>query len=211
MVGQGVLRECLVNPEVEKVLSVGRNPSGRQSPKLDEIVRKDLLDYSGAEAELTGFDACFFCLGVTSVGMSEERYRQITHDIALAAARELVRRNPTMTFVFVSGMGADSSGAGPVMWARVKGETENDLIAVGFPAVYIFRPGAIVPMHGIRSKTWLYRVFYGVLGPILPLLMRWFPKYVTSTERVGKAMIRVVKRGGAQRILENGDINELGK
>jgi uncharacterized protein YbjT (DUF2867 family) len=207
MVGQGVLRECLLDPDIGDVLAVGRSATGQRHPKLREVVRPDLLDLEEIADELTGFDACFFCLGVTSLGMTEERYRQVTYDLTLSVARTLAPLNPAMTFVYVSGMGTDSSGLGRSMWARVKGETENALLRLPFRAAYMFRPAAIVPLHGIRSKTWWYRLFYAAVAPLLPLLYRWFPKYVTTTEQVGRAMILVARRGAPRTVLENADIN----
>jgi uncharacterized protein YbjT (DUF2867 family) len=209
MVGQGVLRECLLNNEVESVLSIGRSAIGQQHAKLRELLHENFLDYSDVTDKLTGFDACFFCLGVSSAGMSEERYTRVTYDIALAAARTLARLNPGMTFIYVSGMGTDSSEHGGSMWARVKGKTENDLLRLPFKAAYMFRPAAIVPLHGIKSKTIVYRIFYAALGPLLPLLKGRFPKYVTTTEQLGRAMIQVAKDGAPKRVLENSDINRV--
>jgi uncharacterized protein YbjT (DUF2867 family) len=209
MVGQGVLRECLLDPEVRSVLSIGRSATGRQHPKLSELIHADFLDYSAIEQKLSGFDACFFCLGVSSAGMTQERYTRVTYDIALAAARTLARLNPDMTFIYVSGMGTDSSERGSSMWAQVKGKTENDLLRLPFKAAYMFRPAAIVPLHGVKSKTKLYRLFYAVLGPLLPLLNGRFPKYVTTTEQIGRAMIKVAKDGWPKPVLENLDINAV--
>ena len=209
MVGQGVLRECLLDPEVTAVLSIVRSPTGQQHPKFREIVHKDFFGFTSLEPELSGFDACFFCLGVSSAGMSEENYRRVTYDITLAAARRLAKLNPTMTFVYVSGAGTDSSERGRAMWARVKGQTENALLRLPFKAAYMFRPGVIVPLHGIKSRTMIYRVPYAVLGPILPLLKRLFPKYVTTTEKLGRAMLSAAKRGAPKAILESADINQL--
>ena len=209
MVGQGVLRECLLDPEVESVLSIGRSASGQQHPKLRELLRSDLFDYSAVESQLSGYDACFFCLGVSSAGMAEDKYRRITYDLTLAAARCLARLNPNMTFIYVSGMGTDSSMKSRTMWARVKGETENALLQLPFKRAYMFRPGAIVPRHGIKSKTRVYQVFYTLTGPLLPLLYRWFPKYVTTTEQVGRAMLKVAKNGWPKAVLENSGINAL--
>jgi uncharacterized protein YbjT (DUF2867 family) len=209
MVGQGALRECLLDPEVSTVLSIVRSSAGQQNPKLREIVHKDFLDFSSIEAELSGFDACFFCLGVSSAGMSEENYRRVTYDITLAAAQTLVKLNPSMTFIYVSGAGTDSSESGRMMWARVKGQTENALLRLPFKAAYMFRPGVIVPLHGIKSRTMLYRVPYAVLGPILPLLKRLFPRYVTTTEKLGRAMLVAAKRGAPKAVLESSDINKL--
>jgi len=209
MVGQGVLRECLLDPEVTSVLSIVRSSTGQQHQKLREIIHKDFFDFSSLEPELTGLDACFFCLGVSSAGLSEQNYRRVTCDIALAAAQTLVKLNPNMTMVFISGSGTDSSGSGRVMWARVKGQTENALLRLPFKAAYMFRPGVIVPLHGIKSRTMLYRIPYIILGPILPLLKRLFPKYVTTTEKLGRAMLTAAKRGAPTHILESADINSL--
>ncbi len=206
MIGQGVLRACLLDPDVASVVAIGRGVIGQQHPKLREIVHADFLDLSPAADQLSGFDACFFCLGVSSAGMSEESYRRITYDFTLAAARVLAARNPNMTFIYVSGAGADSSERGRSMWARVKGQTENELLRLPFHA-YIFRPALIVPMHGIQSRTKVYRAFYAVLGPLLPLLSGRFPKYVTTTERIGRAMLVVVRNGWPTRVLETADIN----
>jgi len=207
MVGQGVLRECLLDPDVRSVLSIGRSATGQQHERLRELVHQDLLDYSAIESRLWGFDACFFCLGVTSAGMSEENYRKVTYDITMAAAETLVKLNPGMTFIYVSGMGTDSTGRGRTMWARVKGQTENALLRLPFKAVFLFRPGFIVPQHGVRSKTGLYQAFYTVLGPLLPWLLRMAPKYGTSTEQVGRAMLQLAKHGASKAVFENADIN----
>jgi uncharacterized protein YbjT (DUF2867 family) len=209
MVGQGVLRECLLDPGVTSVLTLGRAATGQQHPKLREIVHANLLDYSSLEPQLTGLDACYFCLGVTSAGKSEDEYRRITYDLTLAAATVLARLNPNMVFIYVSGMGTDSSEQGRVMWARVKGQTENALFRLPFRAAYAFRPAGIVPLHGIVSKTFAYRVSYSVLKPFLPFLEAKFPKYVTTTEKVGRAMLRVTREGAPRRVLENIDINRL--
>lgn len=208
MIGQGVLRECLLAPDVESILAIVRSPTGQRHEKLREIVHEDFFDFSAIEAELTGLDACFFSLGVSSAGMTEESYRRITYDMTMAAAQVLVRLNPGMTFIYVSGAGTDSTERGLVIWARVKGEIENALLRLPFKAVYMFRPGFIQPLHGIISKTKLYRAFYAVTGPIFPLLKR-FPKYVTTTEQVGRAMIEVARHGFPKPILESADINSL--
>ena len=210
MVGQGVLHECLADGDVTQVLCVGRNPSGRTHPKLHELVVADLYDYSAVEDRLAGFDACFFCLGVSSVGMSEEDYRRVTHDLTLAAARTLARLNPQMTFVYVSGAGTDSTERGPRMWARVKGATENALMRLPFRAAYMFRPGFIQPLHGVRSKTALYRAAYVIAAPVFGLLRRWRPDSVTTSVQVGRAMLAVAKRGAPAPLVEMADINALG-
>ncbi len=209
MVGQGVLHECLLDPEVQNILSIGRSVTGQRHQKLRELVHEDFLDFSTLEAELSGFDACFFCLGVSSAGMTEERYHRVTYDITMAAAQTLLKLNPEMTFIYVSGMGTDSTERGRVMWARVKGKTENALLRLPFKAQYMFRPAFIQPLHGIRSKTKLYRALYAILGPVYPLVRMLFPKYVTTTEQVGRAMIKVAKQGAPKSVLENWDINSI--
>ncbi|MGZ8829741.1 MAG: epimerase [Thermoanaerobaculia bacterium] len=210
MVGQGVLRECLLDPHVERVLSIGRSATGQHHAKLREIVRPDLFDLSTLESELVGFDACFFCLGVSSAGMAEEGYRRVTYDLTMTAARTLSRLNPQMTFVYVSGAGTDSTGRGRTMWARVKGQTENDLLRLPFRAAYMFRPAGIQPLHGVTSRTMLYRIFYAFTRPLFPLLKALFPRFVTTTERVGRAMIEVARHGPSKAILETDDINRIG-
>jgi uncharacterized protein YbjT (DUF2867 family) len=207
MVGQGVLRECLLDPGVHKILSIGRSTTGQHHEKLHEIIHTDFLDFSAIQGQLSGFDACFFCLGVSSVGMPEERYRRITYDFTMAAARTLMDRDPGMTFIYVSGMGTDSTERGRTRWARVKGKTENDLLRLPFKAAYMFRPAAILPLHGITSKTGLYRALYMLVAPLVPLLKGTWPKYVTTTEQVGRAMINVARQGAPKRVLENFDIN----
>lgn len=209
MVGQGVLRECLLDADVRRVSCVGRNPSGRQHARLQDLVVPDLFDYSAVEAQLTGFDACFFCLGVSSVGMSEADYRRVSYDLPLAAATVLARLNPQMTFVFVTGRGCDSTERGAVMWARVKGATENALLRLPFKAAYMFRPGIIQPLHGVRSKTPLYHALYVALAPVLGLWRRLSPDGITTSEQVGKAMLAVAKRGAPSPIVEMADINAL--
>jgi uncharacterized protein YbjT (DUF2867 family) len=207
MVGQGMLRECLLDSAVERVLVVGRNATGQSHPKLREIAHRDLFDLSPLQSDLTGYDACFFCLGVSSAGMSERDYTHLTYDLTLSVATTLARLNPGMTFIYVSGTGTDSSEQGRVMWARVKGRTENALLRLPFKAVYLFRPAYIQPLHGIVTKTRWYRVFYAIIGPLYPLWKVLFPKYVSTTEQVGRAMIHVAQHGAAQPVLENSDIN----
>ena len=208
MVGQGVLRECLLDAEVETVLTIGRTPTGQKHEKLREVAHANLLDFSAIEGELSGYDACFFCLGITSAGTTEQEYERITYAIPIAAAQTLVKLNTGMTFVYVSGSGADSSEKGRTMWARVKGKAENSLLAMPFKAVYVFRPAFIQPLHGIRSRTRVYNVLYAALGPLVPLMKALVPGRVTTTEQLGRAMITVVKRGSSKRIQESQDINE---
>ncbi len=209
MVGQGVLRECLIDPGIERVLVVGRSPTGVRSAKLIEIIHDDFTNYSAIEAQLTGFDACFFCLGVSSIGMSEDRYRHLTYDITLAAATTLARLNPQMTFTYVTGAGTDSTEQGSRMWARVKGKTENDLLKLPFKAAFMFRPGVIQPLHGVRSKTAWVQTVYDVSWPLWAVLRRLTPRLVTSTEQIGRGMIRVAREGYPRKVLEMEDINSL--
>jgi uncharacterized protein YbjT (DUF2867 family) len=209
MVGQGALRECLLDPEVEKVLAVGRRATGQRHDKLREIVHKDFLDFSAIEDELAGYDACLFSLGVSSVGMSEPDYHRVTYDVTMAAASALVRKNPALTLVYVSGARTDSTERGRPMWARVKGKTENALLRMPFKAAYMFRPGYIQPLHGIVSKTKLLRVLYAVVGPLYPVWKLLLPDDVTTTEDLGRAMLQVAKHGAAKRVLESRDINAL--
>jgi uncharacterized protein YbjT (DUF2867 family) len=210
MVGQGVLRECLRDPRVTAVLAIGRTPLAETHAKLQQIVHRDLADFSPLEAQLVGYDACFFCLGVSSAGMSEADYRHVTYDFTLAAARTLCKVSPGLTFIYVSGTGTDSSARGRSMWARVKGETENALLALPFKGAYMFRPGFIQPMHGVKSRTRLYRVLYVLIAPLYPLFNLFFSKYLTTTEEVGRAMIAIAAHGSPQHLLENRDIRALG-
>jgi uncharacterized protein YbjT (DUF2867 family) len=209
MVGQGVLRECLGDPDVTGVLAIGRGPTGKSHAKLRDVLHENFLDFSTIESQLAGYDACLFCLGVTSVGLTEERYRHLTHDITLAAATTLARLNPGMVFIYVTGAGTDSTEQGGVMWARVKGKTENDLLKLPFKAAYMFRPAAIQPLHGVRSKTAWVQAIYVVTSPLLTLLNKIAPKYVTTTEQVGRAMIKVAKQGYPKSVLESEDINRV--
>jgi uncharacterized protein YbjT (DUF2867 family) len=209
MVGQGVLRECLLDPNVHLVETVGRTATGAQNPKLREIVHQDLMHYPPIESSLTGFDACFFCLGVSSSGMAEKDYEHLTYGITLAAAETLCRLNPGMTFIYVSGAGTDSSERGRSMWARVKGRTENALLRLPFAAAYMFRPGIIEPLDGIQSKTAGYRAFYTFAKPLLPLVRWIFPNQILTTRQIGHAMLAVARNGAPKRILETRDIRAL--
>jgi len=208
MVGQGVLREALADPRVERVLTLGRRATGQTHPKLRELVHADLFDLSAVESQLAGFDACIYCLGVTSAGMSEAEYTRLTSDLTVAVARSIARVNPALTFCFVSGAGADTSGSGRIMWARVKGQAENALRELPFRAVFVFRPGLILPMDGITSRTKSYRILYALLTPFFPILRR-MRKRVTTTRRLGRAMIQVAVVGASKSVLERSDLNEL--
>jgi len=208
MVGAGVLIECLEDARVTSVLVVGRRPTGVREAKVRELVRDDFFDWSDASDDLRGLDACFFCLGVSAAGMSEEAYTRVTYDLTLAAADALLAASPSITFCYVSGQGTDSTERGRFMWARVKGRTENRLLAT-MPDGYMFRPGYIQPLKGVRSKTTLYQALYTVAAPAFPLLRRLAPRHVTTTVNVGRAMLRVAAEGSAKRILETPDINAL--
>lgn len=208
MIGSGVLLEALRAPHVESILSIGRSPTSVTHSRLRGLVRNDFMDYSDIRAELAGLDACFFCLGVSAAGMSEREYTRITYDVTLAAAAALVAENPSLTFCYVSGQGTDSTEKGRFMWARVKGRTENALLAMTDRS-YMFRPGFIRPVKGVRSKTALYRALYAAVGPLYPLLRRAFPGHVTTSEDLGRAMLRVAREGYMRRILDTADINAL--
>jgi uncharacterized protein YbjT (DUF2867 family) len=209
MVGQGVLRECLLDPEVTTVTSVVRRSGGQPHPKLRELVHSDFHDFTSVERELAGVDACFFALGISSVGLTEDAYRKTTVDITRAAGTALARVNPGMTFVFVSGAGADSTEKGATMWARVKGEAENVVLRLPIKASYVFRPGIIRPLHGIKSRTAAYRIGYTIATPLMALLVSALPKFATTTEQIGRAMLAVAKHGFPKRVLETADINQV--
>lgn len=209
MLGQAALRECLLDPEVRRVLAVTRTSLGKSDPKLRELVVPDLFDIARYAADLANQDACLFCLGISSAGMSEANYRHITYDLTLSVARELAARNPNLTFVYVSGARTDSSARGRSMWARVKGETENALLALALRAAYMFRPGYIHAMNGETSRTPLYSTLMVVIRPLYPALQRLLPKYVTDTERLARAMLIACKCGAPAHVLESPDINQL--
>lgn len=206
MVGQGVLRECLLDSGVELVTTVGRTATGVQHAKVREVVHSDLWNYASIDTNLSGFDACFFCLGISAAGMKEADYARITYGITLAAAETLSGLNPQMTFIYVSGAGTDSSEQGQMMWARVKGKTEGALLRLPFKAAYMFRPGAIQPLHGIRSRTAVYRVVYTLMMPLLPVLRWALPNSILSTEQICRAMLEVARSGAPKQILESRDI-----
>jgi uncharacterized protein YbjT (DUF2867 family) len=206
MVGQGVLRHCLLDPEVESVLSIGRKPSGVSHPKLRDLVRPDMFDFKVSAEELNGYDTCFFCLGVSSVGMNEAEYTHLTYDLTLGWAQALVRVNPAIRFLYVSGMGT----GGKSMWARVKGRTENDLISF-LPESIMIRLGALRPMHGERSKSPGGGVLLTVMSPFWPILQWLWPNGVITTEELGRAMILASRKGGPKRVLESADLVALGR
>ena len=206
MVGQGALRECLLNPTVTRVVSVSRRPTGKSDPKLRELVQSDVTDLAPRSAELKTVDACLFTLGVSSLGQTEEEYSRSTYDLTMRVAEQLVHANPSMTFVYVSGRGTDSSEKGNVMWARVKGRLENALLKIGFARAYMFRPGAIIPQHGIRSSTGWYNALYAISKPLFPIVRRISPTLVTTSDQMSRAMVTVARDGYPKPIIEMDDI-----
>ena len=209
MVGAGALLECLADPRVESVLAISRSPTGRTHPKLREVIRADFFTYDDLQPDFATSDACFFCLGVSSVGMSEAAYTRLTYDLTLAAARAVVEGNSRLTFCYVSGVGTDSSEQSRTMWARVKGRTENALLALPFKAAFMFRPGVIQPVKGVRSKTRWYQAIYTIFAPLSPLVQRLFPQVSTTTANLGRALIQVAAEGYSKPILYSRDINAL--
>jgi uncharacterized protein YbjT (DUF2867 family) len=206
MVGKGVLRQCLLDPDVKSVLSIGRKTSGVSHPKLRDLARADMFDFKVNEGELSDHDTCFFCLGVSSVGMSETEYSHLTYDLTMGWAHALAHENPAMRFLYVSGMGT----GGKSMWARVKGRTENDLLTL-FPTAIMIRLGALRPMHGERSKAPGGSVLLTVLSPLWPILQWLWPNRVITTEELGRAMILAARKGGPKHVLESADLVALGR
>jgi uncharacterized protein YbjT (DUF2867 family) len=209
MVGAGVLLECFADPRVMSVLVVTRSPTGRTHPKLHEVVHTDFFNYDTLRNSFATCDACFFCLGASSVGMSESAYTRVTYDLTLAAAQTMVAANPRMTFCFVSGVGTDSTEQGKIMWARVKGKTENALMALGFKAAYMFRPGYIQPIGDVQSKTAWVQTAYDIARPLYPLIHRLLPNNSTTTSVLGRAMIQVAAAGYSKHVLYSSDFNTL--
>ena len=209
MVGRGVLLECIDSADVESILLVNRNPIDIKHPKVKELLVKDFSNLDAIRENLKGFNSCFYSMGITAVGASEEEYTHVMHDLTMVFARQIHSLNPDLTFCFVSGAGTDSSEKSSQMWARVKGRTENDLLRLEFNKAYMFRPGLIRPMRGIRSRTRWYNIFYTVTKP-LGFLLKRMPKYVTDTSTLGRAMINVCTKGYSTPILESKDINRAG-
>ena len=211
MVGQGVLRECLEANDVERVVAVGRTVTGITHERLGELVAPDMFALSELRERLAPFDACFFCLGVSSVGMKEDQYTRVTYDLTLSVARLLRELNPAMTFTYVSGASTDSTEKGKLMWARVKGRTENALLGLGFKGAYMFRPGIIQPMHRVRSKTVLYRVIYAVATPLFGVIRAFWPRSLVTSVDIGQAMLNVARNGFPKVILEVPDIQDAAR
>lgn len=211
MIGKGVLLECLDHPEVSEVLSIGRKVLDLKHPKLKQLQHKDFSEFESVSDQLTGYDACYSCMGVSSAGMKEEQYTLMTYDYTMALAKVLYRLNPQMTYAYVSGQGTDSSEKGKVMWARVKGKTENDLISLGFKQAFAFRPGAIIPMRGVKPSSKLYSVLIKYLMWLIKLIKRISPNSVVDTTQIGKAMINITLNGYDKKIIDPKDILILAK
>lgn len=209
MVGRGVLLECLENEQVDKVVVVNRYSLEMEHPKLVEVIHEDFFELWTIEHYFEEADACFFCLGVSSAGLSKENYYNITHDLTLKFAESFIDVNPKSTFIYVSGEGTDSSEKKGANWARVKGKTENDLMAMPFKQAFMFRPGMINPVRGEKSRTYVYNVIYAIVRPLYPLLKLIMGNKITTTAKVGKAMINVTSKGYSSSILNTKAINEV--
>jgi uncharacterized protein YbjT (DUF2867 family) len=211
MVGAGALAECLADDRVQSVVAPTRSPLKRTHPKLREVRRDDFFHYNDCHAEFAACDACFFCLGVSSIGMDEKTYTHLTYDLTLAAARALVAANPQMTFCYVSGVGTDRTERGSRMWARIKGRTENALLALPFKAAFMFRPGYIQPVGDVRSRTGWVQAVYRVVAPFYPVVRRLMPNATTTTANLGRALIQVAAAGHSKPVLYSTDMNRLGE
>lgn len=209
MVGKGVLLECMNDETVEEILLINRSSIDISHPKIKEILHQDFTNFNNIKVEFKDYDACFHCMGVSSAGISEERYYKLTYTISEALANAIYNVNPNILFTYVSGAGTDSSEQGNSMWSRVKGKTENFILNKGFKDAYAFRPGAILPERGVKSKTKLYNFFYVITKPIFPLLKRM--KSVTTTSRIGRAMINLDNNPQSLKHLEGTDINKIAK
>lgn len=205
MVGEGVLHECLLDPNVQSVLIVNRKPSGYTHPKLKEIIHSDFDDLSAIENQMKGYHACFFCIGVSSVGMKEEDYRRITYDLTMHFAKTLAKINTDLTFCYISGAGTDSSEKGRLFWARVKGKTENELMKLPFKAVFAFRPGFLKTTKGLKNTLSYYKYF----AWLFPILKPFFPGFMGTLRELGLAMINSAKYGYPKKILQVKDIRIL--
>ena len=211
MVGKGVLLECLDHREVTSVTVIGRSSLSITHPKLTEIIHDDFEDYSSLKDQLQGFDACYFCLGISAFKLSEAEYARITYNYTLALAKTLLELNKNMTFIYVSGVGTDSSEKGRLMWARVKGKTENDILKSGFKQAFMFRPGGIIPLRGIKSKTKLYQFFYDYFLWLFKIMKAVSPNSVCDTTQIGLAMINVTLKGYGKAVMEPKDIIEAAR
>ena len=209
MIGQAVIKEALKTSRIEAITLVGRSPSSLQEKKINELIVKDLFDLSSGEDRLKDHDACIFCVGVSAAFLDEKTYTTLTYDLTLSVAEKVLRLNPQLTFIYITGQGTDSSEQGGTMWARVKGKTENALLKMNFKAAYMFRPGAILPLDGIRSKTKLYDLLYLLFTPLVQLARMINPSWIPTTRDIGKAMLSVADGHHNKRILDNHDIVEL--
>ena len=206
MVGKGVLLECLDHEMIGEVLVIVRNSLGIKHSKLKELVHGDFADFSGVQDQLSGYDGCFFCLGISAAGLNEDAYRKITYDYTMALAKELFQLNPKMTFNYISGVGTDSTEKGRIMWARVKGKTENDLLNMGFEKAYMFRPGVIIPLKGIKSRTKSYQFLYDYFMWLVKIIKFISPNSVVSTTQIGQAMVNSMVKGYDKKVLAPKDI-----
>jgi hypothetical protein len=211
MIGKGVMLECLDHEAIDEVLVIGRNPVDMEHHKLKELIHNDFTDFSGVKDKLTGYDACFFCMGISAAGLKEEEYRRITYDFTLSLAKILLESNNNMVFIYVSGQGTDSSEKGRMMWARIKGKTENDLLNLGLNDAYMFRPGAIIPLRGIKSRTKSYQFIYNYFMWLVKLMKAFAPNSVVNTTQIGLAMINLMLKGYDKKILLPKDIIVLSK
>ncbi len=206
MIGKGVLLECLDHPSISEVLVIGRNSVNMEHPKLKELIHQDFTDFKPVRDKITGFDACFFCLGISAAGMKEDQYTSVTYQFTLSLARTLQEINPSMTFNYVSGKGTDSSEKGRIMWARVKGKTENDLLKLGFKQAFMFRPGVVIPLRGIKSRTKSYQFMYHYFTWLIKGIKAIFPNSVVDTTQIGLAMINISFNGYDKTVLKPVDI-----
>jgi len=211
MVGKGVLLECLEHADIAKVLHIGRSSPGIQHPKLNELIHKDFSQWGEVKDQLSGYDACFFCLGISAAGLKEEEYKTITYDYTMSLAKTLLEINPELTFNYVSGQGTDTSEKGKMMWARVKGKTENDLLKLGFKKAYMFRPGMIIPLKGIKSRTKSYQFMYDYFMWLVKLVKFISPNSVVNTTQLGLAMIHSAQKGYDREIIAPKDIILISK
>lgn len=211
MVGKGVLLECLDHPEIAEVLVIGRTSLDMEHSKLNELIQTDFSDYSAVENQLLGFDACYLCMGVSAAGLDEEKYRELTYDYTMTLAKTLLKLNPEITCTYVSGEGTNSTGDSKMMWARVKGKTENDLLSLGFKQAFMFRPGTIIPLRGIKSKTKAYQFAYDYFLWLIKLIKLVAPNAIVNTTQVGLAMINATIKGSDEKIIRPKDIIKLSK
>ncbi len=211
MIGKGVLLECLDHEAINEVLAFGRSPVGITHHKLKEILHQDFSDFTSMKESLVGYDACYYCLGISAAGLKEDQYRKITYEYTMALAEVLYKNNPEMTFIFVSGQGSDSSETSSMMWARVKGKAENDILQMGFRQAFMFRPGVLLPLRGIKSRTKGYQFMYDYFMWLVKAVKILVPNYVVSTTQIGLAMIQATVGGYEKDIINPKDMIALAK